>query len=276
MTTSLQTGQYFGKIIREKRFGPFILVEKCHHGPGVIEQHSHNNAYLSLVLAGTWKEALPERQRHCKPETLLYHPPEELHIDQFGGGEVRLFNIEFQSEWFEKIAATRNQFKLSLDLTSENHQPFSVQIYREFLQQDELSRLAIEGALLQLLTSVARHTDSSDAPIPGWLKEAKYFIDLHLSGNLVIEKIAANFGIHPGHFSRTFKEYYHFRPMQYIRQSRILHAQNLLKTKHLSLSSIALECGFADQSHFTRTFHSATGTTPGKWRRWQQSSKDSK
>jgi len=35
----------------------------------------------------------------------------------------------------------------------------------------------------------------------------------------------------------------------------------------LSLSHIALECGFANQSHFTRVFTSIVGLPPGAWRR---------
>jgi AraC-like DNA-binding protein len=34
-----------------------------------------------------------------------------------------------------------------------------------------------------------------------------------------------------------------------------------------TLADIALACGFADQSHFTRAFAKDEGTTPGRWRR---------
>lgn len=33
------------------------------------------------------------------------------------------------------------------------------------------------------------------------------------------------------------------------------------------LAEIALDCGFADQSHFTRVFTREEGTSPGSWRR---------
>ena len=35
----------------------------------------------------------------------------------------------------------------------------------------------------------------------------------------------------------------------------------------LSLAEVALACGFADQSHFTRVFTRTVGTSPGAWRR---------
>jgi transcriptional regulator GlxA family with amidase domain len=35
----------------------------------------------------------------------------------------------------------------------------------------------------------------------------------------------------------------------------------------MSLAEIAIVCGFADQSHFTRVFGAHTGQAPGVWRR---------
>lgn len=44
-------------------------------------------------------------------------------------------------------------------------------------------------------------------------------------------------------------------------------AKELLRSSPLSLAEIALACGFADQSHFTRAFARLVGMTPGAWRR---------
>ena len=44
-------------------------------------------------------------------------------------------------------------------------------------------------------------------------------------------------------------------------------AKNLLRKQEKTLSDVALACGFADQSHFTRVFTRMTGISPGAWRR---------
>jgi AraC-like DNA-binding protein len=41
----------------------------------------------------------------------------------------------------------------------------------------------------------------------------------------------------------------------------------LRQREKASLSVIALACGFADQSHFTRVFTRRVGLSPGAWRR---------
>lgn len=54
---------------------------------------------------------------------------------------------------------------------------------------------------------------------------------------------------------------------RWLRAFRVERAKELLRGTSLPLADIAVACGFADQSHFTRTFSAATGTTPGNWRR---------
>jgi len=44
-------------------------------------------------------------------------------------------------------------------------------------------------------------------------------------------------------------------------------AKEKLRDRRLSLSDLALVCGFADQSHLTRVFSRMVGVSPGAWRR---------
>jgi AraC-like DNA-binding protein len=48
---------------------------------------------------------------------------------------------------------------------------------------------------------------------------------------------------------------------------RIESAKLIMRQGHSSLAEIAIRCGFADQSHFTRAFSRETGASPGQWRR---------
>jgi transcriptional regulator GlxA family with amidase domain len=41
----------------------------------------------------------------------------------------------------------------------------------------------------------------------------------------------------------------------------------LLRDTRIALADVTADCGFADQSHFTRVFTRAVGTSPGQWRR---------
>jgi AraC-like DNA-binding protein len=49
--------------------------------------------------------------------------------------------------------------------------------------------------------------------------------------------------------------------------ARIAKAQELLLQGSMPLSQIALDTGFAEQSHFTRVFRRVVGASPGAWQR---------
>ena len=55
-------------------------------------------------------------------------------------------------------------------------------------------------------------------------------------------------------------------PHRWLMNQRIKQSKALLLDPTLSLTEIATKCGFADQSHFTRSFSAAVGATPGRWR----------
>jgi AraC-like DNA-binding protein len=88
----------------------------------------------------------------------------------------------------------------------------------------------------------------------------------------VQDHIAANLGqkitneaLSPSHFARAFKDSQSVAPHRYILECRVKRTQELLATD-LSLSEIAVEVGFSDQSHLTRWFREIVGVTPGSYR----------
>jgi transcriptional regulator GlxA family with amidase domain len=66
-----------------------------------------------------------------------------------------------------------------------------------------------------------------------------------------------------GAFRRTVGE----PPARYLRRYRVKRAQEMMLLTSESLAVIAGNCGFADQSHFTRIFSRMVGVSPAAWRR---------
>lgn len=55
--------------------------------------------------------------------------------------------------------------------------------------------------------------------------------------------------------------------MQYVMDFRIREAKKMLSDSSLSLLDVCLNCGFQDQSYFTKVFREHTGLTPGKYKK---------
>ncbi len=67
-------------------------------------------------------------------------------------------------------------------------------------------------------------------------------------------------------FERQFLANFHLTPQKYLRKLRLRTATRALIYTNESLSELALSCGFADQSHFTREFRRQFGRTPREYR----------
>jgi AraC-like DNA-binding protein len=105
---------------------------------------------------------------------------------------------------------------------------------------------------------------------PWQLRRVHEFIHANLAGSPSIEQLASETGLSSSHFARAFKQTTGLAPHRWLLQQRIERAKELLQRHDLTLSDIALMCGFVDQSHFTRVFTQLESNSPGKWRRLRQ------
>ena len=69
------------------------------------------------------------------------------------------------------------------------------------------------------------------------------------------------------HFCRAFSGSVGEPPARYLRRYRVNRAHEMMVSTSKSLSEIALDCGFADQAHFSKTFSRMVGVSPAAWRR---------
>ncbi len=132
-------------------------------------------------------------------------------------------------------------------------------------------------ALLKLLIYVAPTLSTSAAsevvPSRDFLRVEPIleYIRQNLSESLNLDQIASNFFISKHYLCRVFKAATGFSVMEYIIHSRILRARQMLQEGH-SVQEAGELSGFADNSHFIRTFRSLTGTSPGRYAKEYQSS----
>jgi AraC family transcriptional regulator len=98
------------------------------------------------------------------------------------------------------------------------------------------------------------------------LRRALDYIQANLDGDIHLDDLAAAVGLSPFHFARLFKVSTGSTPHQYLLQRRLEHAKELLRSPEASVSQVALESGFADQSHLTNVFRRFIGITPSQFR----------
>ena len=96
---------------------------------------------------------------------------------------------------------------------------------------------------------------------------AKKILQENLERDISVSDVATACDLSRGYFIRAFRETTGMTPYQWLISQRVVRARDLLRNSNATLAEVAIACGFADQSHFTRVFSSLVGATPGIWRR---------
>jgi AraC family transcriptional regulator len=129
---------------------------------------------------------------------------------------------------------------------------------------------SIASALaIRLLTGHTTSGTRSARPLgglgPGALGRVRAYIEETVGRPISLDDLAGVAGVSRFHFARQFRRSTGESAMGYELRLRIERGKARLKDRDATVSRIATELGFADQSHFTRTFRRFVGTTPTRF-----------
>ena len=106
---------------------------------------------------------------------------------------------------------------------------------------------------------------------PWQVRRAVQLLINSISTDCSVAALAGACGLSPSHFAHAFRTTMGVPPHKWLLLQRIGRAREMMEQTDKTLAEIALTCGFADQSHFTRTFRSMVGRSPAVWRRERRS-----
>ena len=267
MEINVPESPFGGRVIKAREFSGLRLVDGVYSAKTKVPNHSHQEAVFCIALKGTCNETFAGKLRKYEALTVEFLPPGQCHSLDFPFTDTRTFSIDVANFWLERA----REYSLSVDNAIHNHggllSGLMMKVYREFLQMDGATPLAIEGLALEMLAEASRrHTSFSDQSPPRWLSRAVEFIRERFAEPLTITELAAAAGVHPVHLSREFRRFNGCTIGEYIRRLRVERACRQLSSSNESLAAIAASAGFSDQSHFSRTFKRLVGMTPAQYR----------
>jgi len=139
-------------------------------------------------------------------------------------------------------------------------------LYRELCENDDDSLVEMEGVILRLLLLDGHGGARRRERTPHWLLQVREMLREEPNRRRSLTDLSRRIGRHPVQISRQFHQHFGCTIGDYMRRVRIARAQSLLSLPGMEVSQIALDCGFCDQSHFTRTFRRLTGMPPHLYR----------
>jgi AraC-like DNA-binding protein len=124
------------------------------------------------------------------------------------------------------------------------------------------------GEVIGIIGVMRPYEHAGDAPGDYQrLARACEFVLAHYSQPIAMAEMAARAHLSLSQLQREFQRLFSMTPSDYLLRVRLLMARRQLEHSSAPVGRVALECGFYDQSHFTRAFRVATGLRPLEYRR---------
>ena len=255
-----------GHVTKSLAVADFILTEAAFAPHSRLPRHAHENSYFCFALEGAYTERYGKREVVCRPSALTFRSSAQTHEAVVHDAHTRVFVLEISTDWIERLRADSLRLENEFEFYGGSVSRLGARLNREFHKPDSAAKLAIEGLALELLAEAARQPSYGIGAAPAWLRQAREMLVEHFSETLKLTQIAAEVGVHPVYLATAFRRKFGVTIGEFVRRLRIEHACAELKKEDLSLSAIALQAGFADQSHFSKVFKSYVGMTPREYR----------
>lgn len=131
---------------------------------------------------------------------------------------------------------------------------------------------AVRQQLSQIMLLLLKHSRAAEKPSLRKLrgeertKQMLQFIQSHLADGLTLGQIAESASVSENECMRCFRSVLGISPMQYVKQTRVRRAAELLAQTDRKIADIGSECGFQEMSYFAKAFRAQMGCTPSQYR----------
>lgn len=267
-------------------YEPLNNVLECRHkkasGYQTYSYHRHDGYEVYLFLSGN---ILFYQNYNCyrlTPGDLIILPPTCMHrIISIDESVYERVTLNIQHSVIDRLSTANTNLFKCFEMT-ENASPIHLENDEiiEFIRLADLLISSMDSEefgsdvlanayisqLLLLINNCYRVNDSSKVSImPELVKNVMLYISDNLSGDLSLAKISSQFYHNGTYISRMFKKHTGLTLKEYIIDQRIDVAKQIL-SKGGNVQEACYKSGFSDYSNFIRSFTSAIGTSPGKYR----------
>ncbi|HMI04853.1 MAG TPA: AraC family transcriptional regulator [Pedobacter sp.] len=258
----LEKGEYVGGVIREIR-DEQMLASVSTYDCSLFNDawHCHVNAHISFVLNGGCSEKKQSSYERLPGKATFYMPGEPHQIINMQNSTH--INLEMDNAFFQQYGLKEESFAAMINKTPDA-KFLMLQVFQELGADDTFTGTSIHMLLLHYLRQAKLW--ESDKKMPPWIYTIHSLLHDRWNENLQLSDLSAESGVHPGTISHYFPKYFSCTLGAYMRKLKVDRALYLIKSSEMTLTEIALECGFFDQSHFIKTFKQLTGYLPAQYR----------
>lgn len=236
-----------------------------------MQPHQHDEASISIVVHGGFRETIGSHERDYARGHIAYLPAGVAHSQQFCSARTRQMILTARPAWLDYLADCHARLADSPHTRSPAFRELADRLLQEMGRDDGFSALACEGLILEIVAAFGRTcTARVSMRPPAWLHGVREFVSENAHAAPCMQQIAQVAGRHEIHVAREFRRFFGASVGAYMRRVRTEHAARLLLGTRMSISDVALECGFSSHSHLCREFRAHLGVTPSRYRRCRE------
>lgn len=256
----LATGEFFGRTQRQVEFNGVRFSTTEYEAFQYQPWHTHERATFFAHLSGEQLDELEDAEWYMPVLGLTYHPSSTPHRSRIGPRGAKGINVELSDEWLEANGISLSDLGERRVCSSQPVKAAALRLIRAYapspLDGQELSDMAIE-LIESFLSADAVCRPSS----PPWLVETERRMEERFRESIGLSWLASKAGVHPVHLARVFRQAHGRSVTEHLQRLRIESAVDQVLAGE-SIGMAALEAGFADQFHFSRTLKAHFGYSP--------------
>ncbi|MFT5364745.1 MAG: transcriptional regulator GlxA family with amidase domain [Sulfitobacter sp.] len=178
-------------------------------------------------------------------------------------------NQDSFAEEFDEVELTKSVFVVDGNRITTAGGTASIDLMLKLIAEDHGEDLANTVADQLIYSSIRTDQDTQRLSIPTRigvrhpkLSQVIQMMENHIEEPISPSILARDVGMSTRQLERLFRRYLNRSPKRYYMELRLQKARNLLMQTDMSVINVALACGFASPSHFSKCYRAHYDTTP--------------
>lgn len=234
--------------------------------------HWHENLELLYFLKGDCNVINGNEELYVKEGEIAVFNSEAVHYVKPKNIPCEYIIVQLDTTYFEAMGFNISDTNIKKIIKDDEIGAILKKALAEKEARQSYYQESIKSMILQILVIIFRkylQENSNNDELSHKLKLVKKvvkYIKRHYDEDLTVEKISEECGYSRFYVSKTFKEITGFTVIWYLNAARIEKAKSLLKNGDLSMSEIARQCGFGNQSYFGKVFKRLENISPHEYK----------
>lgn len=274
-----------------KNLSLFDISTQIHNSAYAMHlPHSHNHLELFYLVQGLCEVTVNDATYLMKDGTVVLIPENTPHKMRYLEGTTHeRICINFTLDYLDDVVNTLGPIEFEHLLYNEFFtipkqyyplvQRITGQLIKEKQSADIYSKCISKTYFEQFILLLLRQCSKKAAPgaifpinskrnlVDTSIKTAITYINKNYANSITLNDISNKLHLNPSYFSNKFKQVNGISFVEYLNQVRINHAQKLLLETKLSVTEIALRCGFENGNYFGDVFRRVNGISPSQYRK---------